>query len=85
MIEPLLVMPALFAGPSTQSTQPPAETSEYQAGRESRYKENMDMYFKRHTIYKDIKKKWEYYHATQTKLQDKIQATVAQQKPLANS
>ena len=80
VIEPPPVVPASFAGPSTRSTQPPAETPEHQAGRESRYKENMDMYFKRHTIYRDVKKEWEYYHATQTKLRDKIQATVAKQK-----
>ena len=40
----------------------------------------MNMYFKRHTIYRDVKKEWEYYHAIQTKLRDKIQATVAKQK-----
>ena len=38
------------------------------------------MYFKRHTIYRDAKKKWEYYQAVQTKLQDKIQAMVVKQK-----
>ena len=35
------------------------------------------MYLKRHTIYGDAKKEWEYYHAIQTKLWDKIQAMVA--------
>ena len=38
------------------------------------------MYFKWHTIYRNAKKKWEYYHAIQTQLQDKIQATIAKQK-----
>ena len=39
--------------------------------------ENIDMYFKRHEIYRDAKKEWQYYYAVQTKLQDKIQAVVA--------
>lgn len=38
------------------------------------------MYFKRHTIYWNIKKEWKYYQAFQTNLPDKIQATVAKQK-----
>ncbi len=38
------------------------------------------MYFKRYTICRDAKKEWKYYHAVQTKSQDKIQATVAKQK-----
>ena len=31
-------------------------------------------------VHRDAKKEWEYYHAIQTKLRDKIQATVAKQK-----
>ena len=40
------------------------------------------MYFKRHTTYRNAKKKWKYYYATQTKLRDKIQAIVAKQKAI---
>lgn len=40
----------------------------------------MDIYFKQHTIYRDAKKKSEYYHTIQTKLQDKIQTMIAKQK-----
>ena len=72
-------MPPLASGPTTRNA-PQGETPEQQASRELRYKDDMDMYFKRHTIYRDAKKKWKYYHAIQTKLRDKIQATVAQQK-----
>lgn len=43
MIEPLLVMSALFAGLSTQNIKPPTETPEHQADCKSRYKENMNM------------------------------------------
>ncbi|MCJ1349118.1 hypothetical protein MMC31_007354 [Peltigera leucophlebia] len=74
VIEPL-PHPAPTLGPTTRNSQPPGETPEHRAGRESKYKEDMDMYFKRHTIYRDARKEWEYYHAVQTKLRDKIQAT----------
>lgn len=40
----------------------------------------MDIYFKRHIIYRDVKKKCKYYHIIQTKLQDKIEAIIAKQK-----
>ncbi|MCJ1346517.1 hypothetical protein MMC31_004734, partial [Peltigera leucophlebia] len=82
-VEPLIEPPphpAPTSGPTTRNSQPPGETPEHRAGRESKYKEDMDMYFKRHTIYRDARKEWEYYHAVQTKLRDKIQATVAKQK-----
>ncbi len=82
-VEPVIEAPpeatATTSGPTTRSSQPP-ETPEHRAGRELRYKEDMDMYFKRHIIYRDAKKEWEYYHDVQTKLRDKIQATVAKQK-----
>ena len=55
VIKPPLMVLALFAGPSTESTQSPAEIPKHRAGRESRYKENMDIYFKQHTIYRDVK------------------------------
>ena len=38
------------------------EIPEQQASCKSRYKGDMDMYFKLHTIYRDAKKEWEYYH-----------------------
>ncbi|MCJ1343053.1 hypothetical protein MMC31_001244 [Peltigera leucophlebia] len=55
-VEPVIKpppQPAPTLGPTTRNTQPPGKTPEHRAGRESRYKENMDMYFKRHTIYRD--------------------------------
>ena len=83
-VEPAMELPPPAAppasGPATRNNQPQGETPEQRASRELRYKEGMDMYFKRHTIYRDDKKEWEYYHAIQTKLRDKIQATVAKQK-----
>ena len=79
VMEPPPEMPPPAPGPTTRNA-PQGETPEQRASRESRYKEDMDMYFKRHTIYRDAKKEWEYYHAIQTKLRDKIQATVAKQK-----
>lgn len=39
------------------------ETPEQQASCESRYKEDIDIYFKRYTIYRDTKNEWKYYHA----------------------
>ncbi len=72
-------MPPPVSGPTTRNA-PQRKTLEQQASRESRYKEVMDIYFKQHTIYRDPKKKQEYYHAIQTKLQDKIQAMIAKQK-----
>ena len=65
------------SGLNARNTQLTGETSEHQIGCESRYKEDMDMYFKRYGIYRDARKEWEYYHAVQTKLRDKIQAEVA--------
>ena len=38
------------------------------------------MYFKRHTIYQDAKRKQKYYYTVQTKLRNKIQAIVVKQK-----
>ena len=66
LVEPVIEPPPQLAptlGPTTRNTQPPEETPEHRAGCESRYKKDMDMYFKRHTIYRDARKKWEYYHA----------------------
>lgn len=40
------------------------------------------MYFKRHIVYQDGKKEWDYYHAIQIKLWDKIKAIVAKQKAI---
>lgn len=77
MLELFLVVPALFAGFSTQNTYLSAETLKHQIDCKSRYKKNINMYFKRSIIYINIKKKWEYYHAIQTKLRNKIQAIVA--------
>lgn len=56
MIEHPQVVPAFFIESSTLNTYPSAEIAEYQVGCESRYKENMDIYFKWYTIYKDVKK-----------------------------
>ena len=67
-------------GPATWNNLQLGETPEHQASRELRYKEGMDMYFKQHTFYQNVKKEWEYYHAIQTKLQDNIQDIVAKQK-----
>lgn len=80
VIEPAPQARASTLRPTSRNTQPLGETPEHQAGRESRYKEDINIYFKRHTIYGDVRKVWDYYHAIQTKLQDKIQATVAKQK-----
>ncbi len=78
-VEPVIEAPpeatSPTSGPTTRSSQP-QETSEHQASRELRHKEDMDMYFKSHIIYRDAKKGCEYYQSVQTKLQDKIQAKV---------
>lgn len=77
VMEPPPPAPPPAPGPATRNNQPLGETPEQQTSCELRYKESMDMYFKRHTIYRNAKKEWEYYHAVQTKLRDKIQGTVA--------
>lgn len=56
------------------------KTPEQQASHESRYLKNMDVYFKQHIIYRDTKKKQEYYQVIQTKLRDKFQAMIVKQK-----
>ena len=78
-MEPFLEMPPPAPGPTTRNA-PQRKIPEQQASCKSRYKKDMDIYFKRHPIYRDAKKKWENYYAIQTKLQDKIQATVVKQK-----
>ena len=71
IMEPLPGMPPLALGLTTLNATH-GETSKQRASRESRYKEDIDIYFKWHTIYRDAIKEWEYYLAIQTKLLDKI-------------
>ena len=75
VMEPPPKMSPLAPGLTTRNATH-KKTREQQASCESKYKEDIDMYFKRYTIYTNTKKEWEYYHAIQTKLWDKIQATV---------
>lgn len=79
LIEPLIHQ-VPTSGPTTWNSQPLGETFEYRVGHKSKYKEDMDMYFKKHIIYRDARKESEYYHVIQTKLQDIILAMVAKQK-----
>lgn len=53
---------------TTWNTQPTKKTPEHQTDNKSRDKKNMDIYFKWYRIYRDVRKKWEYYHVVQTKL-----------------
>ena len=54
-VEPAMELPPLVPppapGPATRNNQPLRETPEQQASCELRYKEGMDMYFKRHSMH----------------------------------
>lgn len=62
-------------------TRASTETLEQQSQREDQhYRERMEIYFKRHNIYRDTIRQWEKYNEWEAKLRERILATVAQQK-----
>ena len=68
------------AAHGTRASRAPTETPEQRTARQSLFKEQMEMYFKRHAIYRDTLRQWEKYNECEAKLRERILATVVQQK-----
>ncbi|MCJ1426395.1 hypothetical protein MMC29_004298 [Sticta canariensis] len=79
--EALPLPPVAASGHSTRSSQTLGETPDQQAARENaRYREQLDTYSKLHAIYRDDRIQWEKYCETDSKLRDRIKATISKLK-----